>query len=137
MSTISIGERIRFFRKFRGMKQKDLGLSIGFEEKAADNRIAQYETNYRAPKKNRLDKIAEVLQVSPTALAPDINSYAGIMHTLFILESAYGLKISEVNGEVCLKVDASKNEDAARLHEMLCSWRQIAAMLESVDTPHA
>ena len=52
------------------------------------------------------------------------------MHTLFTLEDNYGLKISETDGEVCLKVDVRKNKDAARLHEMLCSWRQAAAMLE-------
>ena len=53
------------------------------------------------------------------------------MHTLFTLEDNYGLKISEIDGEVCLKVDVRKNKDAARLHEMLCSWRQTAAMLET------
>ena len=53
------------------------------------------------------------------------------MHTLFTLEDNYGLKISEMDGEVCLKVDVRKNKDAARLHEMLCSWQQAAAMLEA------
>ena len=42
-----------------------------------------------------------------------------------------GLKISERDGEVCLKVDVRKNKDAAQLHEMLCSWQQAAAMLEA------
>src|SRR5699024_11738564 len=46
------------------------------------------------------------------------------MHTLFTLEDNYGLKISEIDGEVCLKVDVRKNKDAARLHEMLCSWQR-------------
>jgi len=55
----------------------------------------------------------------------------GLMHTLFTLEDNYGLKISEMDGEVCLKVDVRKSKDAARLHEMLCSWQQAAAMLEA------
>ena len=29
------------------------------------------------------------------------------------------------------KSDIRKNKDAARLHEMLCSWQQAAAMLEA------
>ena len=58
-------------------------------------------------------------------------SYVGLMHTLFTLEDNYGLKISEIDGEVCLKVDVRKSKDAARLHEMLCSWQQAAAMLEA------
>ena len=37
--------------------------AIGFEEKGADNRIAQYETNYRVPKRELLDKMAEALRV--------------------------------------------------------------------------
>ena len=53
------------------------------------------------------------------------------MHTLFTLEDNYGLKTSEMDGEVCLKVDVRKSKDAARLHEMLCSWQQAAAMLEA------
>ena len=53
------------------------------------------------------------------------------MHTLFTLEDNYGLKISEMDGEVCLKVDVRKNKDATRLQEMLCSWQQAAAMLEA------
>lgn len=62
---------------------------------------------------------------------PDIDSYVGLMHTLFTLEDNYGLKISEMDGEVCLKVDVRKNKGAARLHEMLCSWQQAASMLEA------
>ena len=74
----------------------------------------------------------DVFEVSPQALTvPDIDSYNGLMHTLFTLEDNYGLKISEVDGEVCLKVNVRKNKDAARLHEMLCSWQQAAAMLEA------
>ena len=36
-----------------------------------------------------------------------------------------------MDGEVCLIVDVRKNKDATRLHEMLCSWQQAAAMLEA------
>ena len=73
-----------------------------------------------------------MLDVSPKALdVPDIDSYVGLMHTLFTLEDNYGLKISEMDGEVCLKVDVRKSKDSARLHEMLCSWQQVAAMLEA------
>ena len=60
---MTIGNKIKKIRTFRGMTQKELGLAIGFEEKGADNRIAQYETNYRVPKKDLLDKIAKALCV--------------------------------------------------------------------------
>lgn len=104
-----------------GMTQKYLGMALGFPEKSADVRLAQYETGSRTPKADLTAALAEVLDVSPHALSvPDIDSYVGLMHTLFALEDNYGLK-----------VDVRKNKDAARLHEMLCSWQQAAAMLEA------
>ena len=129
---MAIGERIHFFRLLRGMTQKYLGMALGFPEKSADVRLAQYETGSRTPKADLTTALAEVLDVSPHALSvPDIDSYVGLMHTLFTLEDNYGLKISETDGEVCLKVDVRKNKDAARLREMLWTWREQAAKLEA------
>ena len=129
---MAIGERIHFFRLLRGMTQKYLGMSLGFPEKSADVRLAQYETGSRTPKADLTAALAEVLDVSPHALSvPDIDSYVGLMHTLITLEDNYGLKVSELDEEVCLKVDVRKNKDAAQLHEMLCAWRQAAAMLKA------
>lgn len=45
---MTVGEKIKRIRTFRGMTQKELGLAVSLTE----NRIAQYETNYRTPKKN-------------------------------------------------------------------------------------
>ena len=102
---MAIGERIHFFRLLRGMTQKYLGMALGFPEKSADVRLAQYETGSRTPKADLTAALAQVLDVSPHALSvPDIDSYVGLMHTLFTLEDNYGLKISEMDGEVCLKV---------------------------------
>ena len=114
------------------MTQKYLGMSLGFPEKSADVHLAQYEAGSRTPKTDLTAALAEVLDVSTHALSvPDIDSYVGLMHSLFTLEDNYGLMVSEVDGEVCLKVDVRKNKDAAQLHEMLCSWQQAAAMLEA------
>ena len=129
---MAIGERIHFFRMMRGMTQKYLGMALGFPEKSADVRLAQYENGSRTPKADVTAALAQALDVSPKALdVPDIDSYIGLMHTLFTLEDRYGLKINEMDGEVCLKVDVRKNKDSARLHEMLCSWQQVAVMLEA------
>ena len=129
---MAIGERIHFFRTMRGMTQKYLGMALGFPEKSADVRLAQYENGSRTPKADVTAALAQVLDVSPKALdVPDIDSYVGLMHTLFTLEDRYGLHIDEADGEVCLKVDVRKNKDAAQLHEMLCAWRQAAALLKA------
>ena len=129
---MAIGERIHFFRTMRGMTQKYLGMLLGFPEKSADVRLAQYETGARTPKAGLTASLANTLGISPLALSvPDIDSYLGLMHTLFTLEDRYGLTIDELDGEVCLRVNVRHSKDAARLHEMLCSWRQAAAMLKA------
>ena len=103
---MAIGERIHFFRMMRGMTQKYLGMALGFPEKSADVRLAQYENGSRTPKADVTAALAQVLDVSPKALdVPDIDSYTGLMHTLFTLEDRYGLHTDEADGEICLKVD--------------------------------
>ena len=129
---MAIGERIHFFRTMRGMTQKYLGMALGFPEKSADVRLTQYENGSRTPKADMTAALAQVLDVSPKALdVPDIDSYTGLMHTLFTLEDRYGLYVDEMDGEICLKVNVRKNKDAAQLHEMLCAWRQVAALLKA------
>lgn len=127
-----IGERIHFFRTMRGMAQKYLGRLLGFPERSANVRLAQYETGSRTPKAELTAVLAQVPDVSPHALiVPDIDSYVDLMHTLFALEDNYGLTICEKDDDICLCVDKSKGKDAIRLHEMLLTWRQTAAMLEA------
>ena len=75
---MAIGERIHFFVSC-GDDTKYLGMSLGFPEKSADVRLAQYETGSKNPK-GRPDPLpwAQVLDVSPHALSvPDIDSYVG------------------------------------------------------------
>ena len=129
---MAIGERISFFRNLRGMTQKFLGIQVGFPEKSADVRLAQYETGTRSPKADVTAALANILDVSPLALSvPDIDSYLGLMHTLFTLEDRYGLYVDEMDGEICLKVNVRKNKDAAELHRMLCAWQEQAAKLKA------
>ena len=125
-------QKNQLFRNMRGMIQKYLGMQVGFSEKSVDVRLAQYETRTRTPKTELTTALADTLDVSLQALtAPDIDSYSGLMHTLFTWEDRYWLHIDEVDGEICLKVDVRKNKDAAQLHEMLCAWRLAAAMLKA------
>ena len=129
---MAIGERIHFFRILRGMTQKYLGTIVGFPERSADVRLAQYETGTRKPKAELTAALAQALDVSPHALdVPDIDSYIGLMHTLFTLEDLYGLTVSESDGEICLKVDTSKGKDAHELRKMLYAWKEQADKLSS------
>ena len=62
---MAIGERIHFFRILRGMTQKYLGMALGFPEKSADVRLAQYENGSRTPKADLTAALAQILEVSP------------------------------------------------------------------------
>ncbi|NBI86456.1 XRE family transcriptional regulator [Lachnospiraceae bacterium] len=122
---MAIGERIHFFRIMRGMTQKYLGMLVGFPERSADVRLAQYETGSRKPKADLTAALAQALDVAPQALdIPDIDSYIGLMHTLFTLEDIYGLTVSESDGEICLKVSKDKSKNADELLKMLCAWKE-------------
>ena len=84
---MTIGNKIKLIRNFRGLTQKELGIKIGFDEKSADNRIAQYETNYRVPKKDLLKKIAKVLNVNPNNFLGAVSGSAeDIMLTFFWMD---------------------------------------------------
>lgn len=88
---MTVGEKIKTIRTFRGMTQRELGLAVGFPEKNADNRIAQYETDYRVPRKEMLDKIAFALHANFLnfySICERAGAAEDIMRTLFWLEES-------------------------------------------------
>ena len=124
---MAIGERIRFFRNLRGMTQKYLGQVVGFPEKTADIRMAQYESGSRTPKAELTENLAGALGVSPLALSvPDIDSYLGLMHTLFALEDIYGIKIDKLDDEVCIRLDKNRGTSYISLLERFTAWQKEA-----------
>ena len=124
---MAIGERIRFFRNLRGMTQKYLGTLVGFSDRTADIRMAQYEAGTRTPKEDLTKALAAALDISPLSLSvPDIDSYLGLMHTLFALEDRYGLTIETKDGEVLFRIDPRKGRDAAHISEMIYAWAAVA-----------
>lgn len=122
---MAIGERIRFFRNLRGMTQKYLGMQVGFPEKTADIRMAQYESGSRTPKADLTNSLAEVFGVSASALTvPDIDSYDGLMHTLFTLEDLYGFRIDKIDGELCIRLDKGMGTNYITMLEMFTAWQE-------------
>ena len=80
---MTVGEKIKRIRIFREMTQKELGLAVGLTE----NRIAQYETNYRTPKKELLNQIAEALHVNSLNFYVEVSGSAeDIMQTFFWMD---------------------------------------------------
>ena len=113
------------------MTQKQLGEILGFLGKTSDVRMAQYESEARTPKQDLVKEMAHILDVSPRAITvPEIDSYIGLMHTLFALEDMYGLKIGEIDGEVCLRLDKSAGSTYSTMFDMFHAWQEQATRLE-------
>ncbi len=129
---MAIAERIKFFRNLRCMTQKWLGAAIGFPEKTADIRMAQYESGTRTPKADLTSKLAAVLEVAPEALnVPDIESYIGVLHTLFALEDIYGISVDKIDGVICLTVNNANNPSFMELYERLSAWQKEKEKLQN------
>ncbi len=125
---MAIGERIRFIRNLKGMTQKYLGMSIGFSERTADIRMAQYENGTRTPKIDLINTIASQLDVSPSALnVPDIDSELGLIHTLFALEDMYGSTAKNIDGEI--HICFNSNNTPTKLYEGLSEWAKARELL--------
>ncbi|MFL8578198.1 helix-turn-helix domain-containing protein [Clostridioides difficile] len=130
---MAIGQRIKFFRTKKKLTQKQLGEKLGFIGKTSDVRMAQYESEARVPKIDLVKEMANLFGVSTHALnVPNIDTYIGLMHTLFALEDMYGLKIGEIDGELCLHLDKSSKEYTF-MFDMLHAWQLQAARLESEE----
>ena len=80
---MAIGERIHFFRTMRGMTQKYLGMALGFPEKSADVRLAQYENGSRTPKADVTAALAKVLdtsdEIKPAATEEQIGNQESVL----------------------------------------------------------
>lgn len=123
---MSLGERIRFFRNRQGYTQKLLGKLLGFSEKSADVRIAQYESGTHIPKEAVINELAQYLKVSKDALTPDTDNEIGMMHTLFLLEDLYALKIDKIDQEICIRLNY-EDKSFHRVLRLLSSWYEEAA----------
>lgn len=111
----------------RGMTQKYLGMLVGFPERSADVRLAEYETGSRKPKADLTAALAQALDI------PDIDSQIGLMHTLFALEDIYGLTVSKADGEVCLRINKDKSKATEELLQMLTAWQEQASKLSAEE----
>ena len=129
---MAIGKRIRFFRGRKGMKQKQLGEALGFSDRTSEVRITQYESETRVPKEDLLRAIAGALDVSEAAIkVPDIDTYIGLMHTLFALEDMYGLTVDSIDGCTCLRLKYSMEtrNEFDHVGNMLDAWLEQAQLL--------
>lgn len=135
---MAIGKRIKYFRTLKGLTQKQFGEALGFKGKTSDVRLAQYEAEARIPKEDLVKDMARILEVSPQALTvPEIDTYNGLLHTLFALEDMYGFKISKIDEQLCICLDKHAHPSYLTLYDMLHTWQQETTKLESGEITKA
>lgn len=88
----SDGERLKQIREFRNIKQKELGMALGYPPKSAAVRIAQYESCSVAPKKETAIAISEILKCNYINLfyGTDLGKAERFMFDLFWMEELVG-----------------------------------------------
>lgn len=126
---MTIGEKIKNTRNLRGLTQKELGIKLGFDEKSADVRIAQYESGTRTPKSELLSEIAFILDVNVNSLKnPSLKNTETFIHLLFDLEQES--KKQHINNFSIISVpdEFGNSQPALQFHnhllnEFLSEWQ--------------
>lgn len=81
---LTMGERIRFVRQFRGLTQTELAEKIGLPPGENGRiRISQYENGTHVPKEEMLEKISEALGV--TSLYLSTKEHTAVLDFVFHL----------------------------------------------------
>ena len=117
-SDMTIGDKIKKIRTFRNMTQAELGAALGWGDKGA-NRLAQYETNYRVPRKDLVTEMAKILDVNPLALhEPTTMDASELMEILFWIDEFNPAAINLFQLETYPIEKCNSNEDTAvRYHD--------------------
>lgn len=91
---MSVGDRIRFARKFRKMTQAELAKRIGVTQKSAHARIAQYENGFYYPSKETVLDISHALSINPEYLFDfDPGKVDDVVRFFFELNRLYGVRL--------------------------------------------
>lgn len=65
-----IGDKIKYYRKQKGLTQDDLAKKLGLVK----GTISNYETGYRTPQETRLFELTDILEISMNDLFPQTTS---------------------------------------------------------------
>ena len=113
---MSTGEKIKHYRKLRGMYQGELAERVGLTEGA----IRHYESGARTPKPSQVDDIARALGVSPLTLKDfGVGSAKDLLALMLQLEDEFGIVPSDDGSS--LTIDP-KAPNAPKFAQMMKTW---------------
>lgn len=119
---MTIGDKIKKIRTFRNMTQAELGAALGWGDKGA-NRLAQYETNYRVPRKDLVTEMAKILDVNPLTLhEPTTMNASELMEILFWIDEFNPGMINLFQLETYPGEKSNSSDDTAIRYHNSDSW---------------
>ena len=122
---MSTGDKIKHYRKLRGMYQGELAEKVGLTEGA----IRHYESGARTPKPFQVEDIANVLEVSPLALKDfGVESARDLLALMLQLEDEFGIAPAEDGASIAIDPKAPV---APKVAQMLKVWSEKRAELAS------
>lgn len=111
---MTLGNKIRKYRKLKGLTQKELGLKVGFSEATADSRIRKYESDAMAPKAAIRRRLADALDIDLSAISDiNIRTYEDVVQALFQFEDDFGMDIEKKDGNIYLCFKGNNAESKA------------------------
>lgn len=129
---MSFGQRLKRIRNHRDLTMKQLGTKINIPEKQADVRISQYESDHKTPRKDIIEKLANILDVNEFALdTPDLTTNYGAIFTMFEYYYTYGLHPVKIDGKIYLELD--KNIADSSFIKDLNEWYDTYESFQSGD----
>lgn len=127
-SEISIGEKIKTYRKLNNMTQEDLSKESGLYV----SNIKKYETGERKPKPDQLQKIADALGVSVTVFLDfNINTISDVLSLIIKLDEQAPLKISsdtDKDGNY-IQESIQISFDDQNINKAICSYLEYKNLL--------
>ena len=124
---MSTGERIRRFRKARGLTQAQVAAAIG----ATEGAVRHYEKGVRTPGPEQLAAIAEVLGVNVAALTDyGVDDTRDALEVLFRLEELTGLRPVQTEDGLVLVVDGDAGS-AEKINYALVTWKSMRDDLQA------
>jgi len=101
------------------MTQKELGIKLGFDEKNADIRISQYESDYGVPKDDMVRKMSEILNVNYNALKDyNFDNPTDILESFLGFDTEFPLELGlfefkpnkDLDGKAIIEYPATDNQ---------------------------
>ena len=120
---MNIGDKIKLVRRHRGLTQQQLGILIDIKNGAA-NRIAQYETGYRTPKAEIVEKIAKVLNVREETFYMPNDTIVDLIRTLIWYDWEHSLPFQDFGDSTqcfLLRIRLSCSHPAVKA--LLADWQ--------------